>query len=365
MDVEAPSRASEVAHGLLRDRMVDLTYPPGALVNELQLSRDVGLGRMPVREAVARLAREGFLSVVPRRGMVVASMSLSDVVSMLEAREVLETGLVREVCTKASDDDLAELAQLFGDVDAAGESGDYLRFLEVDYRAHAPLAELVLERLPQHALLVGEGAALFAQECGFETADLLTPEARELWRRQLVDDLTESVEGERTAVQVGDLAYSKAALELVRRLAPHDGPWGTINVLALDASGEMCTGVSTSGYPYKYPGRVGDSAVPGAGNYCDLRYGGAACTGRGELSMRAGTARRIVDLVGGGMDLSAACQQTLDDAALLPDAFRAELRALALTPDGRHGGAARLPGATYSVITADESETRTESRTCA
>lgn len=143
MDVEAPSRASEVAHALLRDRIVDLTYPPGALVNELQLARDVGLGRMPVREAVARLAREGFLSVVPRRGMVVASMSLSDVVSMLEARGVLETGLVREVCTKASDDDLAELAQLFGDVDAAGESGDYLKFLEVDYRAHARLAELV------------------------------------------------------------------------------------------------------------------------------------------------------------------------------------------------------------------------------
>ena len=226
------------------------------------------------------------------------------------------------------------------------------------------VARAVLERLPQHALLVGEGAALFAQECGFETADLLTPEARELWRRQLVDDLTESVEGERTAVQVGDLAYSKAALELVRRLAPHDGPWGTINVLALDASGEMCVGVSTSGYPYKYPGRVGDSAVPGAGNYCDLRYGGAACTGRGELSLRAGTARRIVDLVGAGEDPSSACQQALDDAALLPDEFRAELRALALTPDGRHGGAAGMPGATYSVITADESETRTESRTC-
>ncbi len=227
------------------------------------------------------------------------------------------------------------------------------------------VARAVLERLPQHALLVGEGAALFAQECGFETADLLTPEARELWRRQLVDDLTESVEGEGTAIQAGDLAYSRAALELVRRLAPHHGPWGTINVLALDASGEMCVGVSTSGYPYKYPGRVGDSAVPGAGNYCDLRYGGAACTGRGELSLRAGTARRIVDLVGAGEDPSAACQQALDDAALLPDAFRAELRALALTPDGRHGGAAGLPGATYSVITADESEIRTESRTCA
>ena len=226
------------------------------------------------------------------------------------------------------------------------------------------VARAVLEKLPQHALLVGEGAALFAQECGFATAELLTPEARELWRAQLLSELNESVEGENTAVQDGDLAYSRAALELVRRLAPHDGPWGTINILALDAHGEMCVGVSTSGYPYKYPGRVGDSAVPGAGNYCDLRSGGAACTGRGELSLRAGTARRIVDLLGQGLDPAQACAAALEDAALLPDAFRAELRALALTPDGRHGGAAGTTGATYAVMTAQDPEPRVESRSC-
>ena len=137
-----PARASDAAHTLLRELIVDLRYAPGELVNELQLSRDIGLGRMPVREAVARLAREGFLSVVPRRGMVVASMSLSDVVGMLEAREVLEVGLVRQVCSRASEDELAELDGLFAAVDLAGESGDYLKVLEVDHRAHARLAEL-------------------------------------------------------------------------------------------------------------------------------------------------------------------------------------------------------------------------------
>lgn len=143
MDADAPARASDAAYVLLRDKVIDLTYPPGALVNELQLSRDVGLGRMPVREAVARLAREGFLSVVPRRGMVVASMSLTDVLSMLDARAILEIGIVREVCTKASDRELEELQHLFAEVDAAGESGDYLKFLEVDHQAHARMAELV------------------------------------------------------------------------------------------------------------------------------------------------------------------------------------------------------------------------------
>ncbi|WP_426244983.1 N(4)-(beta-N-acetylglucosaminyl)-L-asparaginase [Nocardioides sp. LHG3406-4] len=220
------------------------------------------------------------------------------------------------------------------------------------------IARAVLERLPQHALLVGQGAELFAAECGFQTADLLTEESLAEWRRALAPAQAQSVEGENTSATSGDVAYRVAALELVRRLAPHEGPWGTINVLALDASGELVAGVSTSGYPYKYPGRVGDSAVPGAGNYCDLRYGAVACTGRGELSLRATGARVVVDRLAAGDDPETACAVMLEDAACLPDAFRAELRVLALTPDGRHGGAAGQEGSTYAVMSADDDAVR-------
>jgi isoaspartyl peptidase/L-asparaginase-like protein (Ntn-hydrolase superfamily) len=217
------------------------------------------------------------------------------------------------------------------------------------------VARAVMERLPQHCLLVGAGAATFAAECGFETAELLTAESRRLFREALsVAD--EAVEGERTASQAGDRAYRLAALDLVRRFAPHDGPWGTINVIALDSDGELVVGVSTSGYPWKYPGRVGDSAIPGAGNWCDLRAGGAACTGRGELSLRAGTARSVVEALGRGDDVEKACRAALADAAELPDEYRAELRVLALTPDGRHGAASGQPGATYAVMTTDSAE---------
>ncbi|MGI3779655.1 MAG: isoaspartyl peptidase/L-asparaginase, partial [Janthinobacterium lividum] len=204
------------------------------------------------------------------------------------------------------------------------------------------VARAVLERLPQHCVLVGEGAATFAAESGFTTADLLTDESRRLFHEALAE-AEGNVEGERAEGSEGDRAYRAAALDLVRHFAPHDGPWGTINVIALDASGEMVVGVSTSGYPWKYPGRVGDSPLPGAGTWCDLRGGGAACTGRGELSMRAGTARTVVEALRRGEDVEQACRDALADAATLPDVFRAELRVLAMTPDGRHGGAAGVP----------------------
>ena len=224
-----------------------------------------------------------------------------------------------------------------------------------DYPNPISVARAVLEKLPQHALLVGDGAALFADECGFARAGLLTDAARQLWFDAL-RATDEGLEGENPDASPGDTAYRRAALEIVRRLAPHDGPWGTSNVIALDASGELVCGVSTSGYPYKYPGRVGDSAIPGAGNYCDGRYGAAACTGRGELSMRATGARAVVEQLARGADPETACATMLADAATLPDEFRAELRVLALTPDGRHGGAAGQDGLVYAVMTAETVE---------
>lgn len=211
------------------------------------------------------------------------------------------------------------------------------------------IARAVMERLPQHCLLVGPGAERFAEECGFEKADLVTEEAWDMFKAALLpSDL--SIEGEATRAVDGDELYRRSAIELANRFLPHDGPWGTINVIALDKYGEMCVGVSTSGYPWKYPGRVGDSAVVGAGNYCDLRYGGAACTGRGEMSMRVVGAKTIVGYLGDGLSPDNACLEMLKEANSLDDGFRAELRALALTPDGRYGAASVQPGATYAVI---------------
>lgn len=217
------------------------------------------------------------------------------------------------------------------------------------------VARAVLERLPQHSLLVGEGAELFAEEQGFTRAELLTDTAMEIFRAALAAT-GESVEGENTDAAPGDDRYRLAATQLVRRFLPFDGPWGTVNVIALDESGEMVVGVSTSGYPWKYPGRVGDSAVPGSGNYCDLRYGGAACTGRGELSMRVAGAKMVVDALARGLEPVEACGAMLREAAQLPDDFRSELRTLCLTPDGRHAGAASGGGSSYSVMTSTSTE---------
>ena len=150
-------------------------------------------------------------------------------------------------------------------------------------------------------------------------------------------------------------------LERIALMPPPAGPWGTVNVLALDAAGNLAAG-STSGYPWKYPGRVSDSALIGAGNYCDNRIGGAACTGRGELAIRGSTARSVLLALAAGDDPAGACATALAETRTCRTSSVPPLQCLCLTPDGRHGGASTNAGATYAVMTAQDENYRVPER---
>ena len=221
------------------------------------------------------------------------------------------------------------------------------------------IARAVCERLPQHLLLIGAGAERFADEVGIERGPTLTDQARRRWR----DGLSAAgIDAAEARFGPGERAYRQKALERLAAMGVPDGPWDTVNVLALDAAGNLAAGVSTSGYPWKYPGRVSDSAIIGAGNYCDNAVGAAACTGRGELAIRGTTARSVLHALAADGDPAKACAGALAQTLDPPDEFRSPLQALCLTPDGRHGGASTVPGATYSVMTAQDTTFRIEQR---
>jgi isoaspartyl peptidase/L-asparaginase-like protein (Ntn-hydrolase superfamily) len=221
------------------------------------------------------------------------------------------------------------------------------------------IARAVCDRLPQHLLLVGAGAERFADEVGIERGPTLTDEALRMWRDGLSAAGIEAAEAKQGP---GESAYRRQALERIASMPAPGGISGTVNVLARDAAGNLASGVSTSGYPWKYPGRVSDSAIIGAGNYCDNAVGGAACTGRGELAIRGTTARLVLHALAADGDPAKACADALAHTLDLPDEFRSPLLALCLTPDGRHGGAATRAGASYSVMTADDESFRIEAR---
>lgn len=144
-------RASDLAYDELRGRILDLRLPPGAVVYEQALAAELGLGRMPVREALARLATERFVTVQPRRGTIVTAPSLEDVADMFDAREAIECGVAHIAARRATAEDLATLRRLVEAADRAREGTDHEAFLRDDHSVHAFLVHLVRNQLLQDA----------------------------------------------------------------------------------------------------------------------------------------------------------------------------------------------------------------------
>lgn len=174
------------------------------------------------------------------------------------------------------------------------------------YRHAITVARRVLEELP-HVLVVGEGAARLAAEIGMEREELLTSEAAAVWREGVEGRLPAAFRDEQGAI-IGEMLRRAASLATDPERAA-----GTVNFIAQDSRGHIASAVSTSGWAWKYPGRLGDSPIIGAGNYADDRYGAAACTGWGELAMRACTARSVILYLKHGMDLEEACRSAFAD----------------------------------------------------
>jgi beta-aspartyl-peptidase (threonine type) len=115
-----------------------------------------------------------------------------------------------------------------------------------------------------HVLLAGPAATAFARTHGFADYDPVT----------------------------------RASLRRFRLQAAAPAP-GTVGAVALDAAGALAAATSTGGVSLKLPGRVGDSPIPGAGNYATA-HAAASATGNGELMMRTLAAKAVCDLVAAG-----------------------------------------------------------------
>ncbi len=193
-----------------------------------------------------------------------------------------------------------------------------------NYEHVISLARAVMERLP-HVLLAGPGAERFARELGFETRDLLTPGAKAIFDRKVS---SKSLRYDSLRELVGRATRDR---EIAASVEDYHG---TVNVLAIDRNGNMASGVSTSGWAWKYPGRVGDSPIIGAGNYCDNRYGAAACTGYGEMAQRCNTARSVVLYMKMGMNLNDACMEVMRDLRHLTLPVQSNLNLVAMDVRG-------------------------------
>ncbi|HVL74252.1 MAG TPA: GntR family transcriptional regulator [Beijerinckiaceae bacterium] len=117
------------AYAALKDAITRLDIygsPEPVMLDERELSDKLGVSRTPIREAVAMLEKEGFVRVVPRRGVLVVRRSKREIVEMIQAWAALESMAARLVTQKARDEDIAALGAPFQSFDGDGALHDHL-----------------------------------------------------------------------------------------------------------------------------------------------------------------------------------------------------------------------------------------------
>jgi beta-aspartyl-peptidase (threonine type) len=158
------------------------------------------------------------------------------------------------------------------------------------------VARKVMEET-DHVMLAGEGAQRFARIMGFPDHDPVTPARKADWqdKRARLDEV-----------------LGRHSLKMRRFLKEHpEYAGGTVGAAAIDVNGILAAATSTGGVTMKLVGRVGDSPIPGAGNYASPHVA-ASATGTGEYVLRSLAARSISEAVEHGATLENGMRDVLD-----------------------------------------------------
>lgn len=139
-DITAHATLGERAYVEIRRLIVRLDLPPGDVIREDHLQQLLGLGRTPIREALQRLVRDQFVTVIPRRGMFVSPVDVDDLTLLYETRSLLEPYAMRLACGRGTTTDWDEMEAALDAVgddpaDAEGVLGADRRCREVAWRA--------------------------------------------------------------------------------------------------------------------------------------------------------------------------------------------------------------------------------------
>ena len=185
------------AYAEIRNLIVRLELAPGEVVREEALQRQLGIGRTPIREALQRLARDQFVTVIPRRGMLVASIDVSELSLLFETRAMMEPYAARLACMRGTEADWDEMQRV---IDASASATGDEALLQVDRRCH----EIIWNAAGNRFLT--------------DTLDVLYAQSDRVWHMYLADvaDTRHAVDehaGILTLLRAGDADLVAAALE--------------------------------------------------------------------------------------------------------------------------------------------------------
>jgi DNA-binding GntR family transcriptional regulator len=141
----------------LRKMIVDGELAPGSMIDEKALCAQFGTSRTPLREALKVLATEGLIELLPRRGAIVAEISVKDMREKFALVRVLEAYAARTICVSATKEQINDLVALHREVIAAHKRHDAQEYFDLNERFHKEVVALTGNKTlaDVHSSLVG------------------------------------------------------------------------------------------------------------------------------------------------------------------------------------------------------------------
>jgi DNA-binding GntR family transcriptional regulator len=131
-DVGHDGTLTDRAYAELEEMIVTLQLKPGTVLSEQALALRLKIGRTPIREALQRLAREGLITILPRKGILVSDINPRNQLLVLEVRREIERLLSRAGAERATKEQRAQLQKIAQGMDRAAKTNDDLEFMRLD-----------------------------------------------------------------------------------------------------------------------------------------------------------------------------------------------------------------------------------------
>ena len=148
---------SHQAYEQIKRKIVSLELAPGALINEGNLRDELSLGRTPIREALQRLAAERLVMIVPRRGMFVTEIGVSDLPRIFEIRLVLEPSATRLAALRGQPSHWIRMQELLDNAPKGDSPKKNIAKIEIDQACHE-----IIYQAAQNPLLVDTLSTLYS-----------------------------------------------------------------------------------------------------------------------------------------------------------------------------------------------------------
>ena len=154
---EAERSLTDRAYVALEEMLCTLRLEPGVVLSEGALSETLGIGRTPVREALQRLAREGLVTVLPRRGVLVSEFNVKKQLRMLEVRRELERLMARSAASRATGEERAGFEAIAREMHESADAGDDIRFMRLDREFNVLVSQATRNEFASEAISLMAG----------------------------------------------------------------------------------------------------------------------------------------------------------------------------------------------------------------